>query len=116
MGSFEKKSPRAICLYILNRMERTNRHLDRLLNDSFKQYRHLTPLDRAFLTELTYGVVRWREKLDWIIRQFSKITFEKIELEIVNTLRLGLYQILFLSKTPSSAAVNESVNLAKQVP
>ena len=48
-----------------------------------------------------------------MIRQFSKIPLEKIESGILNILRLGLYQIFFLSRTPSSAAVNESVELAK---
>jgi 16S rRNA (cytosine967-C5)-methyltransferase len=110
-----KKNPRAICLDILNRIEEADRHPDSLLTDSFKQYRHLTSLDRAFLTELTYGVLRWRGRLDWMIRQFSKVPFEKIELEILNILRLGFYQILFLSRTPSSAAVNESVELAKRI-
>ncbi len=110
-----KKTPRGICLDILNRVEETDLHPDRLLTDSFKRYRHLTSLDRSFLTELTYGVIRWRGKLDWVIRQFSKIPFEKIELETLNILRLGLYQILFLSRTPSSAAVNESVELAKHI-
>jgi len=115
MGSFEKNSPRAICLDILNRIEEADRHPDILLTDSFKQYRNLTSLDRAFLTELTYGVLRWRGRLDWLIRHFSKVPFEKIELGILNILRLGLYQILFLSKTPFSAAVNESVKLAKGI-
>ena len=110
-----KKSPRAICLDILNWIEKTDSHLDRLLTDSFKRYRHLNSLDRAFLTELTYGVTRWREKLDWVIRLFSQVPFEKIESGILNTLRLGLYQILFLSRTPFSAAVNESVELAKRI-
>lgn len=110
----KKKTPRAICLEILNRLEKTDRPLDRLLNDSFKQYRHLTSLDRAFLTELAYGVLRWRGKLDWIIRALSKIPFEKIEKETLNILRLGLYQIEFLTRTPVSAAVNESVELAKK--
>jgi 16S rRNA (cytosine967-C5)-methyltransferase len=96
-------------------MERTALHPDRLLTDSFKRYRYFTSLDRAFLTELTYGVTRWRERLDWGIRQFSKIPIEKIELETLNILRLGLYQILFLSRTPFSAAVNESVELAKRI-
>jgi len=110
-----KKSPRAIGLDILNRIEETDRHPDDLLNDSFKRYRYLTPLDRAFLTELVYGVLRWREKLDWVVRHFSKVPFKKIELEILNILRLGLYQILFLTRTPASAAVNESVELAKKI-
>jgi 16S rRNA (cytosine967-C5)-methyltransferase len=64
---------------------------------------------------LTYGVLRWRGRLDWLIRHFSKIPFEKIDSEIVNILRLGFYQILFLSRTPVSAAVNESVELAKRI-
>jgi 16S rRNA (cytosine967-C5)-methyltransferase len=63
---------------------------------------------------LTYGVLRWRGKLDWIIQHFANIPFEKIEPEMLNTLRLGLYQIFFLTKTPASAAVNESVELAKK--
>jgi 16S rRNA (cytosine967-C5)-methyltransferase len=110
-----KKTPRAICLDILNRVEEADLHPDRLLTDSFKRYRYLTSLDRSFLTELTYGIIRWRGKLDWVIRHFSKIPLEKIELETFNILRLGLYQILFLSRTPSSAAVNESVELAKRI-
>jgi len=110
-----KKTPRAICLEILNRVEEAALHPDRLLTDSFKRYRYFTSLDRAFLTELTYGVIRWREKLDWVIRHFSKIPFAKIELETLHILRLGLYQILFMSRTPSSAAVNESAELAKRI-
>ncbi len=108
------KTPRAICLGILNRVEGADRHPDQLLTDSLKRYRHLTFLDRAFLTEMMYGILRWRGKLDWVIRQFSKTPFEEIETEIVNILRIGLYQILFLTRTPVSAAVNESVELAKK--
>jgi len=110
-----KKSPRAISLDLLNQMKEADRHPDQLLTDSFKRYRHLTPLDRAFLTELTYGVLRWRGRLDWLISHFSKIPFGKIDSEIVNILRLGFYQIVFLSRTPPSAAVNESVELAKRI-
>jgi len=114
MRNFEKKTPRAICLEILNQLEKADGHPDRLLSDSFKRYRHLTPLDRGFLTELTYGALRWRGRLDWSIRHLSKIPFEKIEMETLNILRLGLYQIQFLTRTPASAAVNESVELAKR--
>ena len=110
-----KQTPRTICLEILNRVEGSDRHPDTLLSDSFKRYRHLTPLDRAFLTELTYGVLRWRGKLDWVIARFSKAAPEKIEPRVLNILRLGLHQILHLTRTPVSAAVNESVELAKKI-
>ncbi|MGQ9636827.1 MAG: 16S rRNA (cytosine(967)-C(5))-methyltransferase RsmB [Thermodesulfobacteriota bacterium] len=108
------KTPRAICLEILNQIEQRDQHLDKLLSDSFKRYRHLTSLDRSFLTELTYGILRWRERLDWAIRNLSDLPFEKIDRPILNILRMGLYQIQFLSKTPHASAVHESVELAKK--
>jgi 16S rRNA (cytosine967-C5)-methyltransferase len=74
----------------------------------------LTSLDQAFLTGLTYGTLRWRGKLDWVVGHFSRVPFEKLESKLINVLRIGLYQILFMSRTPVSAAVNESVELAKK--
>jgi 16S rRNA (cytosine967-C5)-methyltransferase len=109
-----KSTPRAICFEILNRIDETDRHADQLLTNAFKRYRHLTSLDQAFLTDLTYGTLRWRGKLDWVIRHFSNVPLEKVESKLMNVLRIGLYQILFMSRTPISAAVNESVELAKK--
>ncbi len=109
------ENPRAISLRILNRIEETELHLDQLLTDSFRRYKTLNYLDQAFITELTYGVLRWRERLDWIIRNLSKISLKKIDQPILNILRLGLYQIIFLSKTPPFSAVDESVKLAKEI-
>ncbi len=109
------KTARAISLEILLEVEESDRPLDLLLTEAFKRYRHLTPLDRSFLTELTYGVLRWRQKCDWLIKRFSNVPFHHLDSRILNILRLGFYQILFLSKIPVSAAVNESVNLAKRI-
>lgn len=109
------KTPRAISLELLDRIEKTDRRLDLLLSEAFKRYRHLTPRDRAFLTELAYGVLRWRGRLDWVIHRYSDLSFEKIEPRVLHILRLGLYQILFLTRTPVSAAVNESVEEAKKI-
>jgi 16S rRNA (cytosine967-C5)-methyltransferase len=111
----KKKTPRAICLDILSRTEESDRLPDKLLTDSFKKYRHLSSLDRAFLTELTYGVFRRRQTLDWVLNRFSRVPLEKIESTLLNILRIGLYQILFLTRTPVSAAVNESVEMAKAI-
>ena len=44
--------------------------------------------------------------------QFSKIKMKKISPAVINILRLGAYQIVFLDKIPDSAACNESVKLA----
>src|SRR5690606_5317838 len=51
---------------------------------------------------------------DWIISKVSKIKIKKIDPIILEILRIGVYQIVFMEKVPNSAAVNESVKLAKK--
>ena len=72
----------------------------------------LSASDRRFVTELTNGVVRYRLHLDYIIAQFSKV--KKVSAWVQNCLRMGVYQILYLDRVPDSAAVNESVSLARR--
>jgi 16S rRNA (cytosine967-C5)-methyltransferase len=73
----------------------------------------LKPIDRAFVTELVYGVLRQRGYLDWAIGLFAAQGARRQSSKLKNLLRLGSYQILFLDRVPASAAVNESVRLAK---
>lgn len=70
--------------------------------------------DIGFISELVYGVTTWRLTLDAIINKYSKIKLKKISQWILEILRLGIYQIIFLDRIPKSAAVNESVSLAKR--
>ena len=71
--------------------------------------------DKSFLTELVYGTLRWRGSLDWVIKQFiHPRKLKKLKPEIIEILRLGLYQLLFLNSVPDHAAVNEAVELAKK--
>jgi 16S rRNA (cytosine967-C5)-methyltransferase len=74
---------------------------------------NLKPLDRAFITELVYGILRRRGYLDWAIGRFTTHAHRRQSVKLKNLLRLGAYQILFLDRVPGSAAVNESVRLAK---
>lgn len=74
-----------------------------------------TPLDkrdRAFLMELVYGVLRYRDTLDWVLKDFLKKPF-KLSFQTLNNLRLGAYQILFM-QVPEWAAVNEAVEIEKK--
>ena len=52
--------------------------------------------------------------LDYVIGKFSKIKLKKISKYILIILRMGIYQIMFMDKVPISAAVNESVKLARR--
>lgn len=74
----------------------------------------LNALDKALASELVYGVTTWKLTLDEIIKRYSSIKLKKISPWIINILRIGIYQITFLDKIPESAAVNESVKLAKK--
>lgn len=69
--------------------------------------------DRALTHELVLGVLRWQLWLDRLIEHFTKRRIETLDLPVRLALRLGLYQLRFLTRIPASAAVNESVNLVR---
>ena len=71
----------------------------------------LRPKDKAFVTALFYGVLERKLTLDYIIRAYSKTEYDKIDKGVIQLLRMGLYQILYMDSVPESAAVNETVSL-----
>ncbi|HEV2835477.1 MAG TPA: 16S rRNA (cytosine(967)-C(5))-methyltransferase RsmB [Pyrinomonadaceae bacterium] len=73
----------------------------------------LQPADRALCHELVLGVLRWQLWLDKLAEYYSKRSIESLDLPVRLTLRLGLYQLRFLTRIPASAAVNEAVNLVR---
>jgi 16S rRNA (cytosine967-C5)-methyltransferase len=72
----------------------------------------LPTADRGLCQELVYGVVRWQATLDWLIGRKTDGRAQKPILQ--NLLRLGLYQSFWLERIPAHAAVNETVELARQ--
>ena len=74
---------------------------------------HLQPVDRALCHELVLGVLRWQLRLDKILEHFSKRAIESLDPPVRIALRLGLYQLRYLTRIPASAAVNESVSLVR---
>jgi len=75
----------------------------------------LTDLDKAFVREIVYGVLRWRGRLDWVISAYSRIKPSRMERAVISILRIGVYQLLFMDRVPPPAAVDESVELAKRL-
>jgi 16S rRNA (cytosine967-C5)-methyltransferase len=73
----------------------------------------LQPADRALCHELVLGVLRWQLRLDKIVEYLSKRRVESLDPEVRIALRLGLYQLHYLTRIPPSAAVNESVSLVR---
>ena len=106
---------RELALKVLYKIDKEEAYSNIELNEQIKQNRkNLTEKDIGLISEIVYGVTTWRLTLDEIIKKYSKIKIKKISPWILNILRMGIYQIIFLDKIPKSAAVNESVNLAKR--
>jgi 16S rRNA (cytosine967-C5)-methyltransferase len=70
--------------------------------------------DRALVTELTYGIQRHRNKLDYIISSFSRRPLQRLQPEVLDMLRMGVYQ-LSMMRIPQHAAVNETVEASKRL-
>lgn len=104
---------REVALRILYKIDVDKAYIDIALDNSLRKTK-LEQYDRRFVSELVHGVIRWKLTIDYIIEQFSQIKFNKISLWILNILRLGIYQIMFMDKIPASAACNESVQLSKK--
>lgn len=104
---------RITALKILNQVEKKKQTLDQIVEYMLGDNCPLERRDRALSNALVYGVLRWQGRLDWIIDHFSKTPLKKIEPPVLNVLRLGLFQILYLTKIPVSAAVNTSVEMVK---
>jgi 16S rRNA (cytosine967-C5)-methyltransferase len=105
---------RGTSVKILNRVERTDSYLDKLLEAELRSG-ELNDFDKALLMEIVHGVLRWQSKLDWVLNGFFHGNFAKAEVTVRNTLRSALYQILFLDKVPDHAAVNEAVEFIKRI-
>ncbi|BCA80931.1 16S rRNA (cytosine(967)-C(5))-methyltransferase RsmB [Desulfuromonas sp. AOP6] len=104
--------PRKIALDILLRVE-DGAYADLALNAAFEKNTRLDGRDRNLATELVYGALRQRGRLDFALSQLCKTPLKKLELKVLWLLRLGAYQILELDRIPASAAVNQAVELAR---
>jgi 16S rRNA (cytosine967-C5)-methyltransferase len=103
------EKPREIAVSVLNQRKK-GRFIEVLLEEALAASQ-LRPEDRRLLQELVYGVARWELTLDWLI---ARKTGRKTQKPMVqNLLRLALYQMFWMDRVPSYAAVNETVEICK---
>ncbi len=105
---------RRIAFYAINRVLDDGGY-SAIVIDTLCKENNLSHLNSSFLSALTYGVLERKILLDYIIEQYSSISFSKIDKDTLSVLRLGIYQLCFMDKVPNTAAVNESVKLAKSL-
>lgn len=102
---------RAAAFEILLRVERDRSYASQLLHSA--RNAKLSPGDHGLATELAMGVLRWRSVLDEKLASTSSLTLERLDIEVLTALRLGVYQLQFLSRIPARAAIFESVEIVK---
>jgi len=102
---------RAAAFEILQRVEREQSYAGELLHSA--RFNRLSSADHGLATELVMGVLRWRSWLDQLLAEASSQNVERLDKEVLSALRLGAYQLKFLSRVPARAAIFESVELVK---
>ena len=111
---FFGKGPRGVATFVCHVANNTDQRAKELLEHEF-EHGQLSRRDRDLATELAYGTLRRRGTLDHVIATFSSCPLRRIQPRVLEILRLGAYQLLFLDKIPPSAAVNEAARVARRV-
>lgn len=109
----QKATVRALATEILLKVDTRKAYADVLIDQTLRA-QSWDERDRALLTELVYGSLRWRGKIDARLSEYLRRPLSENNPLIRNLLRLTCYQLLFLDKIPDYAAVNEAVELAKR--
>jgi 16S rRNA (cytosine967-C5)-methyltransferase len=115
MSQKQSKTPsniRFVAVDILSSLERSDAYLDKSLQ-AFLDSSSFHQKDNSLLSELVRGCIRYKATIDHIIAFYHTNKKDKLHPTVLNALRIAVYQLIFLSKIPHSAAVNESVTIVK---
>lgn len=112
MSAPHTTTARELALGILARVDHGAAYAGILLDNTLEQHPFSDP-DRRLLTQLVYGTLRWRGRLDWVLGRLLERPLVKLEPALRNLLRLAAYELLFLDRVPAYATVNEAVSLAR---
>lgn len=106
------KSPRFTVLELLERMDK--QAYSNLVLDSVLEKSGFSERDKGFVSRLFYGIVERKLTLEYVISMYSSKPLHRLDAVVVNILKMGIYQLLYMDSVTDSAAVNESVILSKQ--
>ncbi|MDE5946087.1 MAG: 16S rRNA (cytosine(967)-C(5))-methyltransferase RsmB [Oscillospiraceae bacterium] len=107
-----KKNARFLAVELLEKTFKNNGYSNIQLNSGLENS-ELDERDKKLCSVLYYGVIERLITLDHIISQLTERPVQKIDSVVMNILRIGIYQILYVDNIPDSASVNESVSLVK---
>lgn len=104
---------RSTAVEILNEVLGSNAYSNKVLN-TYLNKNNLNKKDKALVTEIVYGTLKYMYTIDTILDDFIKSSLKKMNIDIVNILRISIYQLRYLDKIPEFAVVNEAVELSKK--
>ena len=105
---------REAALLALNDILYNGKYSNIAVKEMLGKCRGMDKTEKAFFTNLVYGVISRHFTLEYVISQYSAIKLKKLARYVKIILELGFYQIIYLDKVPESAAVNECVKLSKR--
>jgi len=103
---------RKVATDVLRRVEAEGAFASLALDHAFDRHPALSSVDRSLASQLVYGTLRWRRRLDYVLAAHSRRPLERIEPQLLRILRMVAYQLLFLDRVPEFAAVDEGTGLA----
>lgn len=110
-GPSKKASARRLAYSILLRVETEGAYASELLHNRLEAARD--ERDVGLGTELVMGTLRWQRLIDFFVERYAKRETSALDPEVLIVLRLGIYQLRHLTRIPSRAAVNETVELTR---
>ncbi|MFK7896590.1 MAG: 16S rRNA (cytosine(967)-C(5))-methyltransferase RsmB [Myxococcota bacterium] len=105
-------APRMIAIRVVERVQRAGAYADLALHHALVQSR-MPAQDRGLATELVYGTLRWRGRLDFLIASALDRDLNKLDPLVISALRVGTYQLFFSDRIPPNAAVDEAVRCVR---
>lgn len=105
---------REAALLALNDILYNGKYSNIAVKEMLGKCRGMDKTEKAFFTNLVYGVISRHFTLEYVISQYSAIKLKKLARYVKIILELGFYQIIYLDRVPESAAVNECVKLSKR--
>lgn len=108
-----ERGPRDVALLVLSACARQGAWSDGFLKKALREA-GLDGRDAGLASRLCFGVLQNRMLLDFYLAGLCTVKLERLEEPVLECLRLGAYQILYLDRVPDRAAVNESVELARK--
>ena len=106
-------TPRSLAYDLLQRSEKSKQYSNIALDHALEKS-GLSSADKRLASALFYGVTERRITLDYRISQLSARPLDELDAEVLCTLRMGLYQLMYLDRVPPHAAINETVGLCKK--